>query len=310
MNPTNYGFIPVKTHQPVFSKAVNNAEIVEFRNDLAFWANRVNEITIHYNSSLQPAQIQQLVELEERINRTRDILSNRDMYRSKKIPPSLPEKLTIQKQSAPTKKAPEPKKTISEPNIKRQDLKKRDSKRSSTSSSTTQNSSIDDSPATREEPIRRSSSNKSFRVRQSTSEPNSVRVGSSRRRRSNRKNTAPSTIEKPPEPKEPEGKPLEKISSGNLPALQTQDQVQLGLALIKAVKYIEQKGVTKETEKKHRERSGTNPMSPRPQRRSRSKTIEDSEYPTALIQDFERMKKLHEEQQRTIERLQRITNNK
>lgn len=72
--PTNYGYLPKKL-DPLYSKKRESSEIIEFKNELTHWSNRIEEISSHYRSSLLPGQIQELVELKTKINHVKESIT-------------------------------------------------------------------------------------------------------------------------------------------------------------------------------------------------------------------------------------------
>ena len=297
----------------------DTSEILEFRNELIFWSNRVAEIVKYYHSSLDSEQTKELVDLISAINKTKSLLSReQDDPNSSKLKrtssltysltsslsSSFKKRLSQTLHPAPSYPAPQaevppplPEQNIV-PNEANKDNKKdkkdkKDKKKTKSKSKSKSKSKVTIDPI----PTPIIVTPRSKKLEKTVSIPYfkpSVTADSEYSHTSNGD---------------------DKSSLGRM---DTGDQVKLGLALIKAVKLIDN---NEQPPIMTRSRSKSNASdrlikSASSSRRHHHHTqvarrIERSnEIPTVFKEDFARMKRLAAQQQETINRLQLITSSK
>lgn len=294
----------------------DTSEIIEFRNELIFWSNRVAEIVKYYHSSLDSEQTKELVDLISAINKSKSVLyRDQDGPNSSKLKrtssltytltsslsSSFKKRLSQTLHPAPSYPAPQaevppplPEQNPIDSNVivnKENKKDKKKTKKSKSKSKTKSKVTIDPIPT----PI--IVTPRSKKLEKTVSIPYfkpSVTADSEYSHTSNEDN---------------------KSSLGRM---DTGDQVKLGLALIKAVKLIDN---NEQPPIMTRSRSKSNASdrlikSASSSRRHHHHTqvarrVERSnEFPTVFKEDFARMKRLAAQQQETINRLQLITSSK
>ncbi len=364
MNPlnndviTHYGAMPQNSPSSprIFTYP---SEITEFRNELTYWSNRVEEILNHYSESLRKDQIIEMSEIKSQLNQLKLSFVNKqvqplgpskpprrfnNIYNDNKIndnvnPPELPPepKLPPIPLSRPQYPAP----TLNNNTERRSrsgtgnssNNSTHDFSNSSTPRTPSLNTSMDDDETDFSEPKRVKSTPKqignvksprsSRRSRSQRSSWKDIESAFSSGSPPSQANSGPPNgfykpISSPPIKRRNSNKKLKHRKSSrsehnknkekesqvevtNTPVATPGTEVKLGLAMLKAFKFMEEQ---KDQEKLNQQ---AQILSPRSRRRSSKKSNDEPEIPNEFIKDFQRMKELAEEQQATIDRLKRIT---
>lgn len=297
----------------------DTSEILEFRNELIFWSNRVAEIVKYYHGSLDSEQTKELVDLISAINKSKSLLSrDQDDPNSSKLKrtSSLTYSLTSSLSSSfkkrlsqtlhPAPSYPAPQAEVPPPlpeqntvliEVNKENKKdkkdKKKSKKSKSSSKSKNKVTIDPTPI----PISSSSSStpRSKKLEKTVSTPYLKPLDSEYSHTSNEDN---------------------KSSLGRM---DTGDQVKLGLALIQAAKLINNEQQQTPIMTRSRSKSNASDRLIKSASSSRRhhhhtqvarKVERSNEFPTVFREDFARMKRLAAQQQETINRLQLITSSK
>jgi hypothetical protein len=294
----NYGLMSEKPNNTIYD--IGNSEIIEFRNEIIFWSNRVAEIVKYYHSALDSEQTKELVDLISAINKAKAVLSN-DPDTTQKMKKtssfsltssSSKKRLSQNLHPAPFYRAPQ-KVESSDPPIHvekvKDDLSKKDTK---------------------------PKKSKSNRLTEKSSDKSTDKDKSIKAKKSKKLDKTVSTPKIMPSHQIPEseGTPDQSDHGG----MDTNDQVKLGLALIKAVKYIDDKPKESKSKRQHPQMWQTStsipiitsPKSSRRHHQAKKVEKQTTEFPTIFMEDFARMKELAAQQQETINRLQMIASKK
>jgi len=328
----------------VMSDPINASEIIEFRNEMVFWGSRVAEIVKYYHNVLDSEQIKELIDLINSINRTKKSLnSDPETTPSNNIRSQLSRTLSfsgsfdalLKKRSSQNPSHPAP--SYPAPQIeltKDVQLNDKITKEPSKSKLTKSKSVVIDelSPIVNKTKDK-TTNNKTANNNKTTNNKTTTNNNKTTKNSKTNKKLKNKSVKKETKYDESDhdqsnqsgSNETTKVEDNKLDhhnvdqqnvgqGMSTNDQVQLGLALIKAVKYIEDKPRRKVYKKSKSTRSiRTSPSYVQDihvgsRRHHHAKKFEKTaEFPTVLKEDVARMRELAIQQQETINRLQILT---